>query len=66
MTDYEKDNQELISKCINIIEAETKPIKRKPSKNAITTMAIDRKRDALNLEREINFDSNLENYAKTL
>jgi hypothetical protein len=66
MTDYEKDNQELISKCINIIEAETKSLKVTPVKRAVITMAIDRKRDALFVARKDNLNSDLEEYAKTL
>ncbi len=66
MTDYEKDNQELINSCISIIEAETKPIKRKPVKNAVTTMSIDRKRVELKMARNNDIDNDLKEFAKTL
>lgn len=47
MTDYEKDSTELLSKCIDIIEAETKPLKRKPGDKAMACREVRIKRDNL-------------------
>ncbi len=67
MTDYERDTQ-IISNCIDIIEAETKPLKNKPSVTAQGIMDIDKKRDTLEMDKLLNADdtSELEAYFETL
>ena len=51
MTDYEKDSTELLSKCIDIIEAETKPLKRKPGDRAMACRKVRIKRDRMESAR---------------
>lgn len=43
----ESNNKHIIDSCMAIIDAETKPLTTKPSKNAQITMEIDDKRDDL-------------------
>ncbi len=51
MTDYKADNEDLLNSCMEIINAETKPIKSKPVKSAIAVMAIDIKREDMTIAR---------------
>ena len=50
MTDYEKDSTELLSKCIDIIEAETKPLKRKVSDKARAWREVGKLRDSIEIQ----------------
>jgi hypothetical protein len=67
MSEIDFEN-ELIESCIKIIDAETKPLTTKPSKNAELTMDIDNKRNSLNINRlctQTN-ESYLEDLFKTI
>ncbi len=59
---------ELIDSCIKIIDAETKPLTTKPSKNAVKTMAIDDLTSSLNISKLSNQTSAsyLEDLFKTI
>ena len=50
MSEIDFEN-ELIDNCIKIIDAETKPLTTKPSKDAVKTMAIDNLTSSLNIDR---------------
>ena len=67
MTEFERDTK-AIDYCLSIIDQESKPLKRKPGKASIATMAIDRKRDRLDMAKLCNTDvsSDLKEFAKTL
>ena len=67
MSEIEFEN-ELINKCIKIIDAETKPITTKQSKNAIKTMEIDKLSSALSINKLHNQtdESYLEDLFKTI
>lgn len=47
----ESNNKHIIDNCMLIINAETKPLTTKPSKNAQLTMGIDDKRDILGINK---------------
>ncbi len=55
---------ELLNNCIKVIEAETKPLTKKPSKNAELTMEIDRLSTSLNINKLQNQTS--ESYLEDL
>lgn len=67
MTDFERDTK-LLDSCINIIEAETKPLKRKPGDNAIACKAVRARHDDLDMKKLLNADdtSELKELFKTL
>jgi hypothetical protein len=67
MSEIEFEN-ELINKCIKIIDAETKPITTKQSKNAIKTMEIDKLSNSLSINKLYNQtdESYLEDLFKTI
>ena len=67
MSEMDFEN-ELIDNCIKIIEAETKPLSKKPSKSAAKTMAIDKLSSSLNIDKLKNQtdESYLEDMFKTL
>ena len=67
MSEIEFEN-ELINKCIKIIDAETKPITTKQSKNAIKTMEIDKLSSSLSINKLYNQtdESYLEDLFKTI
>ena len=65
---FERCDKELLKMCCDVIDAETKKLKRKPNKNAELTMDIDKKRDSLDIDKLCNADdtSYLEDMFKTL
>lgn len=65
---FERCDKELLKMCCDVIDAETKKLKRKPNKNAELTMDIDKKRDSLCINRLANQTnkSYLEDMFKTL
>ena len=67
MSEIDFEN-ELIDNCIKIIEAETKPLSKKPSKNAVNTMAIDKLNGSLSMNKLLTQteESYLEDMFKTL
>mgnify|MGYP003656687712 CR=1 FL=1 len=67
MSEIDFEN-ELIDNCIKIIEAETKPLSKKPSKNAVNTMAIDKLSSKLSMSKLCTQtdESYLEDMFKTL
>ncbi len=67
MTDYERDTQ-IISNCIDIIEAEKKPLKKKPSAKTEAWRKVGKHRDKLEMDKllDTNDTSELEAYFETL
>ena len=67
MSEIDFEN-ELIDNCIKIIEAETKPLSKKPSKNAVNTMAIDKLNGSLSMNKLLTQteESYLEDMLKAL
>ena len=67
MSEIDFEN-ELIDNCIKIIEAETKPLSKKPSKSAVNTMAIDKLNGSLSMNKLLTQteESYLEDMFKTL
>jgi len=67
MSEIDFEN-ELIDNCIKIIEAETKPLSKKPSKNAVNTMEIDKLNSSLSMNKLLTQteESYLEDMFKTL
>lgn len=59
---------ELLNNCIKVIEAETKPLIKKPSKNAELTMDIDKLSASLSINKLQNQtnESYLEDLFKTI
>jgi len=67
MTDYERDTQ-IINNCINIIEAEKKPLKKKPSPKYEAWRKAGERKDILEMDKllDANDTSELEAYFETL
>jgi hypothetical protein len=57
---------ELLDNIIEIIESETKPGSKRLDNKSEAWRKVDAMRDKLDLEKEVDIDSNLKDFAKTL
>jgi hypothetical protein len=57
---------ELLDNIIEIIEAETKPGSKRLDNKSEAWRKVDAMRDKLDLAKEVDIDSNLKDFAKTL